>query len=641
MAGRMHQQIGNQFGRYQVSGEIGRGGMSVVYRAYEPLLERPVALKVLAPELLQQPNLVAAMRREAISAARLRHPNIALVYEFGLVDGTPFLALEYIPGRSLRQILEAGPLLPQRALVLLAQAADALGYAHSMGIVHRDVKPSNMLVGPADQLMLIDFGLAEALDDPARTDDGLLLGTPHYLAPEQARGEPADARSDQYALAAVAYELLTGRPPFYGRSSTAIVHAHLYDAPELPSERLPVLPAAIDAVLLRGLAKTPHERYPTPLAFVEALRIALQPAERPPRRPLRPLVATLLLSLLLLVSLAGVLQAGTPTLPGGTLRSDVPIPQQLVWSYASPTVGGAAPVVIKEMLVSNGLDGALFGLRATTGELVWHNPSTDVHYGAPAAGRGLLFVGSDDDALQGLSPTSGGTIWRTTLVGMATLAPLVDDARLVATTDKNYLYMLQSDNGQVLWSRPLPAAALGVALHEHWLLVSTRELLLALDARSGVVAWEFAGGDPFSTAPVISPKGIVLVGTERGMLHSVALANGREQARFQFRGTLLAAPVIDGPRVYLADGSGRVTALDYVTGREQWHVEAGSAISGTPLLVDGKLFVGVAGGTFYTLDARNGAVLAQITLDGSITTGPTFANGLFFVRASQLYALSK
>src|SRR4029079_15361942 len=224
MNGERYQQ-GAPISRYELIAEIGRGGMGVVYRAYEAALDRTSALKVLAPDLADQPGFVARLRREAISAARLRHPNIALLYEFGQADDTAFLAMEYVPGRSLRQLLEAGPMPPTRALGILDQIGQALDYAHRMGIVHRDVKPSNILIGPGDQAMLIDFGLAEISESPLLTTDGAVLGTPHYMAPEQAAGRGAEARSDQYALAAVAYEMLTGEPPFHGRSATAVVHA--------------------------------------------------------------------------------------------------------------------------------------------------------------------------------------------------------------------------------------------------------------------------------------------------------------------------------------------------------------------------------------------------------------------------------
>src|SRR5687767_2383457 len=203
MMSERYQQAWSQLSRYELIAEIGRGGMGVVYRAYEAALDRTIALKVLAPELANQPGFVARLRREAISAARLRHPNIALLYEFGQADDTAFLAMEYLPGRSLRQLLEPGPLPFERALAILDQIGQALDYAHSMGIVHRDVKPSNILVGSRDHAVLIDFGLAEMAESSLLTSDGAVLGTPHYMAPEQADGRGASAQSDQYGLAAV------------------------------------------------------------------------------------------------------------------------------------------------------------------------------------------------------------------------------------------------------------------------------------------------------------------------------------------------------------------------------------------------------------------------------------------------------
>src|SRR5215213_9078217 len=286
MQSERYQQV-TQISRYELIAEIGRGGMGVVYRAYEAALDRTVALKLLAPELANQPGFVARLRREAISAARLRHPNIALLYEFGQSEDTSFLAMEYLPGRSLRQLLEAGPLPSERALGILDQIGQALDYAHSMGIVHRDVKPSNILVSPADQAMLIDFGLAEVSECTLLTADSAVLGTPHYMAPEQAAGRGSGERGDQYALAAVAYEMLTGVPPFHGRAATAVVHAHIYESPPPPTERRPALPVAVNAVLLRGLAKQPQDRYPTLADFIAALRAALAPPASP-----RPRVST-------------------------------------------------------------------------------------------------------------------------------------------------------------------------------------------------------------------------------------------------------------------------------------------------------------------------------------------------------------
>lgn len=271
--GPQHDQVLTSLGRYDVLAVLGRGGMGVVYHAYDPILDRHVALKQLAP-VLRQTDVVRHLRHEAISAARLRHPNIALLYEFGAAGDLPFLAMEYVSGVQLRALLERGRLPITRALHILEQIADALDYAHRMGVVHCDIKPSNILVDDADHAVLIDFGLAEIIADSPDTADTTLLGTPHYMSPEQAAGRSADGRSDQYALAAVAYELLTGVPPFHRRSAAAVVHAHLYEALPPATERCPSLPEAVNAPLLRALAKAPDARFPSAAAFVAALRLA-------------------------------------------------------------------------------------------------------------------------------------------------------------------------------------------------------------------------------------------------------------------------------------------------------------------------------------------------------------------------------
>ncbi|MEO7910922.1 MAG: serine/threonine-protein kinase, partial [Roseiflexaceae bacterium] len=383
MMGERYQQAWSQIHRYELIAEIGRGGMGVVYRAYEAALDRTIALKVLAPELANQPGFVARLRREAISAARLRHPNIALLYEFGQADDTAFLAMEYLPGCSLRQLLEAGPLPAERALGILEQIGQALDYAHSMGIVHRDVKPSNLLVSPTDHAMLIDFGLAEVSECTLLTADSAVLGTPHYMAPEQAAGRGVGERGDQYALAAVAYEMLTGVPPFHGRAATAVVHAHIYELPPPPTERRPTLPVAVNTVLLRALAKQPHDRYPTLVDFIAALRVALTPPAAPRarsrthQRMLLSVASALALAVVgLLVALLARGGSGRAALRDSVRAADragVPLPQQIIWSHAAEPdlIGGPAPVAANGMLVVGTLDGQVLGIQDRSGELRW------------------------------------------------------------------------------------------------------------------------------------------------------------------------------------------------------------------------------------------------------------------------------
>jgi serine/threonine-protein kinase len=648
MNGERYQQAWSQLSRYELIAEIGRGGMGVVYRAYEAALDRTIALKVLAPELADQPGFVARLRREAISAARLRHPNIALLYEFGQADDTAFLAMEYVPGPSLRQLLEAGPMPAARALAILDQIGQALDYAHRMGIVHRDVKPSNILVGPGDQAMLIDFGLAEISESSLLTADGAVLGTPHYMAPEQAAGRGADARGDQYALAAVAYEMLTGEPPFQGRSATAVVHAHIYEPPPPPTERRPTLPPAVNAVLLRGLAKLPHERYVSLAEFVAALRTALtMPA---PARPTRAQRRMLVGAGAGLAVVAALLAALLPRNSGGSgalrlsaqaiERTGVPLPQQVVWSYA-PTpnlAGGPALVASNDTLVVGTLDGQVLALQAGSGELRWHAGEGATLFGAPSANKGLVFVGTTDGFVQGLSLTSGNPTWKTKVVGAAQRAPTLDDDRLIVTTDKGYIYMLQAGSGQVIWDRPLALSAEPTTVSDGRIFVSAGPTLFALDDNDGAVDWSFDAASAITTRPVIAGD-MVVVGTERGLLYALRIADGQLHLRYQASGALSATPAASSSAIYVADESGSVTAISPASASVLWRFEAAAAITTAPLLADGKLLFGTSSGLFYALDARGGQQLARIQLGGSVVSPPALGDGLIFVRADKIYAL--
>jgi outer membrane protein assembly factor BamB/predicted Ser/Thr protein kinase len=650
MNGERYQQAWSQISRYELIAEIGRGGMGVVYRAYESALDRTIALKVLAPDLADQPGFVARLRREAISAARLRHPNIALLYEFGQADDTAFLAMEYVPGRSLRQLLEAGPMPPARALGILDQIGQALDYAHRMGIVHRDVKPSNILIGPGDQAMLIDFGLAEISESSQLTAEGAVLGTPHYMAPEQAAGRGADARGDQYALAAVAYEMLTGEPPFYGRSATAVVHAHIYELPPPPTERRPSLPAAVNGVLLRALAKPPQERYSSLAEFVAALRTALTtplptPAQRlrTQRRLLLAVAGGLALLAIVVVALlppstggAGALHLSAQTIE----RTGVPLPQQVVWSYtpAPNLVGGPALAASNDTLVVGTLDGQVHALQAGTGELHWRKGDASTLFGAPSVSAGKIFVGGSDEFIYALSLTTGGTIWRRKVTGTVLQSPTLDGDRLIVTTDKGSIYMLQAGSGQVIWDRPLAQSTQPTTVSDGRIFVTSGSTLFALDANDGAVDWSFEAASAITTRPVIADD-MVVVGTERGLLYALRIADGQLHLRYQAGGGLSAMPAAGSNAIYVADESGSVTAISPASASVLWHFETGAAITTPPLLADGKLLFGAANGLFYALDARGGQQLARIQLGGSIVSPPVLGDGLIFVRADKIYAL--
>jgi serine/threonine protein kinase len=318
-------------GQYQIVDELGRGGMAVVYKAWQPALERYVALKVLPEYFQHDPEFLARFQREARAAARLNHPNIVTIYDVGEHAGIHYIAMEYLDGGSLRDRLSAGPLSLQEAQRVLAQLASALDYAHSHGLIHRDIKPANILFSSDGRAMLTDFGIARASDDAQLTRTGVLMGTPEYMAPEQAEGKSIDYRTDLYALGVVLYQMLTGQAPFRGTTPSATLHAVVYEPPPPPRQLNPGLPPAIEAVLLKALAKQPDQRFQQGAEMVAALRGAPsgalrgavespRPAQRAPTRPKRsPVVwimgaaaAVLVLVLVLLLLMVGG-GPGTPT----------------------------------------------------------------------------------------------------------------------------------------------------------------------------------------------------------------------------------------------------------------------------------------------------------------------------------------
>jgi serine/threonine-protein kinase len=283
-------------GRYELHRRLGRGGMAEVYLARDQLLDRPVAVKVLFPEFATDPSFVERFRREATAAANLNHPNIVGVYDWGEADNTYFIVMEYVDGRTLAEILRTeGPLHPDRVADVGADVAAALGFAHRNGVVHRDVKPGNVIVTSTGLVKVADFGIARAITASSEDDltqVGQVMGTAAYFSPEQARGESVDPRSDIYSLGVVLYELATGKPPFSGDSPVAIAYKHVHESPVPPRHHDVSMPQPLEAIILKTLAKNPANRYPSAedlradlRRFREGNRILAEPVMAPPADP--------------------------------------------------------------------------------------------------------------------------------------------------------------------------------------------------------------------------------------------------------------------------------------------------------------------------------------------------------------------
>ncbi|MGH9223733.1 MAG: protein kinase domain-containing protein [Acidimicrobiales bacterium] len=335
-------------GRYRLRRPIARGGMAEVWEATDDILGRPVAVKMLLPHLVADASFLERFRREAIAAARLAHPNVVATFDTGVDEGVAYIVMELVTGRTLHELLAThGALSPQRAIHVAVKVADALDYAHRHGIVHRDVKPANILLGEGDAVKVADFGIAKAavvsgadghasfgaLGASDLTRSGMIIGTAKYVSPEQVNGAELDGRSDIYSLGVVLYEMVCGRPPYVGETDVAVAMKHLSDRPLSPRQVRAGIPRPLEAVVLRMLAKSPGDRYGTAAELQSALlSIDLRPDDAVPlvvRDPTPPegIVAptfrqserswlwpvTMIMAVAVVLGLMGVLFATTET----------------------------------------------------------------------------------------------------------------------------------------------------------------------------------------------------------------------------------------------------------------------------------------------------------------------------------------
>jgi protein kinase-like protein len=437
---------GSVFAGHRIDTVVGRGGMGVVYRATQLDLDRTVALKVVAPELLSEDGPRERFLQESKLAASIEHPHVIPIYYAGEEDGLPYLAMRFVAGDDARALVRReGPLPPERAAGIVAQVAGALDAAHAAGLVHRDVKPANVLLGPDDHAYLSDFGLSRRVRSiSGMTATGQWVGTLDYVAPEQIRGERVDARVDVYALGCVLYYLLTAEIPFPREGDEAKLWAHLTEPPPRPSER--GAPAAFDEVIRRALAKSPDERYPSAGDLGRAAEAAA--AGRSVEQPERA------------VATGGAAPSETPTRTSPqaetvTRRRGSGMPRRRILVAAAALIAIAAAVVIAVVLSSND-------------EPVAHEPSAPVATATPAGPPRVVATVRYGSRPNAVVPT-GQRVW----VG----AWRTDHLAAIDTTDNKTVPGMEpaTDEGTVDMVRT------GTTL---WVATRAREIL-QLDARTG------------------------------------------------------------------------------------------------------------------------------------------------------------
>lgn len=298
-----------QYGRYRILKELGKGSMGVVHQAHDPQIDRLVALKVLRPDRVATEAFLHRFMREAKAIGRLSHPNLVVVYDVGEDRGTVYLAMEFLEGKPLNELIDLDSFQPDEIIELGVQVAEALDYAHRKGIVHRDIKPSNIIVQPDGQIKITDFGIAHIEDPEAtqQTQAGEILGTPAYMSPEQVLSQPVDGRSDLFSLGVILYELATGKRPFRGENLAAMFRSITGEDPLEPIGLNPALPRELSQTIMKCLARIPEHRFATGKELAEALRrCGRTAAPSPAPKRTQPSALVITLSAFLLAGLIGI-----------------------------------------------------------------------------------------------------------------------------------------------------------------------------------------------------------------------------------------------------------------------------------------------------------------------------------------------
>ena len=616
-------------GKYEIRGHLGRGAFAEVLLAWHPVLEAPRALKV---PFDQSAEKTARLAAEARTQAQLAHPHICQVYDTDEADGTFFIVMEYAPGGSLRRVLRDGPVEVEKAVAWMAQAADALGFAHDRGVVHRDIKPDNLLLSEEGALKVADFGLARILqpDQEARTR----AGTVHYMAPEHLKGQ-ATFLSDLWSLGVVFYEMLTGRLPFRAESQWALASRIMSGAPEPLEEERPDIPPPLEELVLRLLERDPARRPASAGALageLGALRRLLGrgilaspgPGTVSSGEPSPSREATLVLY-------DWPQGRGGPERTG-SVSADLVLPLQMVWGteVGSPLV--APPVVTSGLVVVGTTGGELVLVEEAWGKEVARLSVGGSLPAAPSVLGGRAYIGGYGGRLVAVDLVDMTVAWEADLGASVVATPAAGEGALFVPLMDGRLLRLDLARGAVTGSFEAEGAlASPPLLVDEMVVVGSRgKLLYALDRDDLTERWRFEAGGWIDGGPAAA-EGVVVVGSYDGTVTALEATTGQRRWQVSLPAWVAAGPVVGDSWACVLAFDGTLAVLDLEDGSERWRARTRGRYLGGPALAGEVVVVAGAEGFVFARSAADGAERWSALLEGECLGGPTVAGGSLYV----------
>ena len=659
----MANYTGEQLGNYRLLRSLGRGASAEVYLGEHIHLGTFAAIKVLSD--LIEGYRSDDFRSEAQIIARLRHPHIVRVLDFGVESNMPFLVMDYVPNGTLRQRYPQGTILPLSAVVsYVKQIAQALQYAHDHKIIHRDVKPENMLLDINDQVLLSDFGISAIEHTTSqlttlKRDSSSQAGTPIYMAPEQIQGNPHFA-SDQYALAVVVYEWLCGARPFAGEL-LAVMYQHVHTEPPSLHEKLSTISLGIEQVILKALAKDPGQRYATVLDFAKALEEAVQAEvgetflrRLPPAPP--PLIAAApLQSAVVQPESDSVIRARPRPTPAKSMspvqRRHGPAPRWIVLlpALAIILIAGSFAFFLSSSL-KPGHATPVTNATATTMAHADATVTASVNAYNAAAANGIMDgfdaqhtrVNPYEKIITSTTVSQLHSAWKAFTGGEIWSAATVADGYVFISSSGGQMFALRATSGAIIWQKGIgsydfgnaPTFANGVVY-----MGAPDDYLYAFNASTGKQLWRTATHGRIGSSPTLA-NGIVYVGSDDGNLYAIVASTGRPLWHYLTGNGIRSSPAVVNGVVYVGSDDDKLYAFNAVDGTLLWAMITGGGIDSSPAIYNGVVYVGSKDGKLYAFNAAIGRILWTATTGGGISSSPTIADGVLFIGSDDhnLYA---